>query len=427
MDSSRRRLLRGGSAALAGLTGLASGWLAGCASLAPRESGPWLAAWGSAQLEQTAPEAPALQGMSLRQVVQTTVAGKAVRVRFSNLFGREPLRIAAASVARVAPGDAAPEAAPALLADSLRPLRFGGARELNLAPGTEAWSDPVELALPRLADLAIQIHVAAAPAIATAHPGSRIASWLAAGNRVDTAAWPDAAARVGWWHLAAVDVKAAREQPVLVAIGDSITDGYGVPNGSYRRWTDDLARRVANAGREAAVVNTGIGGNRLLRDGLGPNVLARFERDVLARSGVTHAVLLAGVNDLGTSHRQRATTPESRAALLAELQAGFTTLAQRARERGVCLMVATVMPYGGSGYYQPGPENEADRQALNDWLRTPGRFEAVLDFDALMRDAARPSHLRREFDNDGLHPSMAGYEAMARAFPLDWLDHRRGG
>jgi lysophospholipase L1-like esterase len=416
MDSSRRRLLLGGAA-------LTSTWLPGCTGLPARETGPWLAAWGSAQLEQPANEAPSLQGMSLRQIVQTTVAGSAVRVRFSNLFGREPLRIDAAGLARVAP-NRAPDAAPTLLADSLRPLRFDGRRELALAPGAEAWSDPVALALPRLAELAIQMHIAAAPAGVTAHPGSRIASWLSADNRVDTLAWPDAVARVGWWHLAAADVKATHEQPVLVAIGDSITDGYGVPSGSYRRWTDALARRLAASGREAAVINTGIGGNRLLRDGLGPSVMARFERDVLARTGVTHAVLLAGVNDLGTSHRQRATTPESRQALLNELAAGLSMLERRAAAHGICLLVGTVMPYGGSGYYQPGPENEADRQQLDAFIRRPGGFDGVLDFDALMRDPARPSHLKRELDNDGLHPSMAGYQAMADAFPLDWLDRR---
>ena len=200
--------------------------------------------------------------------------------------------------------------------------------------------------------------------------------------------------------------------------------GCGVPVGSYLRWTDALARRLAAQGKAAAVVNTGIGGNRILKDGLGPRLLDRFDRDALARSGVTHVALLEGVNDLGVSHRQRATTPESRAALLADLQQGLTTLASQARERGVCLFVATVMPYAGSGYYQPQPENEADRQALNRWIREPGRFDAVIDFDALTRDAARPAYLKREVDNDGLHPSMAGYQAMADAFPLEWLDRR---
>ncbi|MBW8891151.1 MAG: SGNH/GDSL hydrolase family protein [Burkholderiales bacterium] len=343
-------------------------------------------------------------------------------MRISNLFGREPLQLGAASVARVQPGTQAGR--PMLEAGSLRPLSFQGRRELSLAPGTEAWSDPVALALPQLADVAVQMHVAAAPAWATVHPGSRISSWAVAGNQADASDWPDAVPRDGWWQLAAVDVSPRQPQPVLVAIGDSITDGYGVPPGSYLRWTDALARRLAALGRAAAVVNTGIGGNRILQDGLGPSLMSRFDRDALARSGVTHVVLLVGVNDLGVSHRQRVTTPESRAALLAELQKGLATLARQARERGVCLFVSTVMPYGGSGYYQPQVENEADRQSLNTWIRQPGRFDGVVDFDALMRDPVRPSHLKREVDNDGLHPSMAGYQAMADAFPVEWLERR---
>jgi len=255
------------------------------------------------------------------------------------------------------------------------------------------------------------------------HPGSRINSWAIVGNHVDSAVWAGAMPREGWMHLAAVDARVRRPVPVLVAIGDSITDGYGVPSGSNQRWTDFLSQRLAASGG-ASIINTGIGGNRLLRDGLGPNALSRFDRDVLDRSGVTHAIALIGVNDLGVSHRERATTPESRAALLAELKTGFAAMGRRAHERGVCLIGATVMPYGGSGYYKPQPENEADRLALNEWIRSSGAFDAVVDFDAIFRDPARPSHLRAEYDNDGLHPSLAGYRAMAEAFPLDALERR---
>jgi xylan 1,4-beta-xylosidase len=401
---------------------------------APRAPGSaeWLAAWGSAQLAQAPVKAEAvppvwqqpLRDVSLRQIVRTTVAGTTLRVRVSNLFGQEPLQLSAASVALVQPGTESGR--PLLQAGSLKPLSFQGRRELTVAPGTEVWSDAVALHLPRVADLAVQMHIVSAPAVATVHPGSRISSWALPGNRVDSADWADATARDGWWHLASVDVGGAAAQPVLVATGDSITDGYGVPAGSYQRWTDALTRRLAVQARAASVVNTGIGGNRILQDGLGPRLLARFDRDALARSGVTHVVLLEGVNDLGTSHRQRATTPESRAALLADLQRGLSTLAAQARERSVCLFVATVMPYGGSGYYQPQPENEADRQALNAWIRQPGRFDGVVDFDSVMRDPARPSHLKREVDNDGLHPSLAGYQTMADAFPVEWLDRRCG-
>lgn len=400
--------------------------LASCGQ-APRSpaGGDWLAAWGSAQLEQPpAAGAVPLRDVSLRQIVRTTVAGPALRVRLSNLFGREPLVLDTASVGLVQPGTEGGK--PLLQGGSLRPLSFDGRRSVTVAPGAEVWSDPVALPVPRVADVAVQMHVVSAPALATGHPGSRISSWAMPGNRVDAADWADAVAKDGWWHLAAIDVGSAAVQPVLVATGDSITDGYGVQPGSYQRWTDALTRRLAAQGKAAAVVNTGIGGNRLLQDGLGPRLLTRFDRDALARSGVTHVVLLEGVNDLGTSHRQRATTPGSRAALLADLQKGLATLAGQARERGVCLFVATVMPYGGSGYYQPQAENEAVRQALNTWIREPGRFDGVVDFDAVMRDPARPSHLKHEVDNDGLHPSTAGYQVMADAFPVEWLDRRCG-
>ena len=399
--------------------------LTGCASAPPVAAPTWVAAWGSAQLVPAPASDAALwrapmHDVSLRQIARVSTGGSAVRVRVSNLFGDEPLHLGAASLARVT----GLEPAPSIDAVSLRPLWFSGRRGVVVPPRTELWSDPVDFPVTAGADVAVQWHVQHGPAQPSAHPGSRIRSWALPGDHADAADWPQAQPVEGWWHLAALDVRVATPRPVLVATGDSITDGYGVPSGSYARWTDVLTRRLIAAPRDAAVVNTGIGGGRLLREGAGPSLVARFARDVLARSGVTHAVVLIGVNDLGTSHRGQATTPASRAALRAEMQAGFTDLARRARAQGVCLVVSTVMPYGGSGYYAPQPENEADRQALNAWLREPGRFDAVLDFDALMRDPARPSHLRPEVDNDGLHPSLAGYRAMAEAFPLDLLDRR---
>lgn len=401
--------------------------LAGCGSAPQHPAADWTAAWGSAMLAQPAPQPGAtpavpplwrqpMRDVSLRQIVRVDAAGTALRVRISNLFGNEPLTLGAVSVALVD--------GTTVNAASLRSLSFGGRREVAVPAHAEIWSDALEFAVPRQADMAVQMHVQAGPAQVSAHPGSRMRSWAVEGNRVGLADWPEAVAQEGWWHLAAVDVRAAQPQPVLVATGDSITDGYGVPSGSYQRWTDVLSRRLVAEQRGVAVVNTGIGGGRLLRDGLGPHLVSRFGRDVLDRSGVTHAVVLIGVNDLGISHRGKPTTPESRAALLAELKVGFTDLARRARERGVCLIGATVMPYAGSGYYAPQAENEADRQALNAWLREPGRFDALVDFDALMRDPARPAHLRAEVDNDGLHPSLAGYRAMAEAFPAEVLDRR---
>ncbi len=416
---------------------LAAWVLAACVSAPAPRPGAWVAAWGSAQLALEPPAAGAsapvlpqawrepLRDVSLRQLVRVSAAGSALRVRVSNVLGRTPLQLGAASVARALPvaAGAAASAPPQLLAGSLKPLLFEGRRVLALAPGAEAWSDPVELPVAAGEELAIQLHLVQGTAPATAHPGSRVHSWALAGDRVMAVDWPGAAPRIGWWHLAGVDVLAgAPPPPVLVAIGDSITDGYGVEPRSYQRWTDRLAERL---GGRVAVVNTGIGGNRLLRDGAGPGLASRFERDALARSGATHVLMLIGVNDFGVMRRSQQDTPEARGAMLAAMQDTWRTLARDAHARGICLIAATVLPYGSSGYYKPAEPNEADRRALNEWLRSAPDFDGVADFDAVTRDPAMPSRLRAELDvGDGLHPSAAGYAAMAAAFPVHLLDKR---
>jgi lysophospholipase L1-like esterase len=208
----------------------------------------------------------------------------------------------------------------------------------------------------------------------------------------------------------------------VVAIGDSITDGYGVVTDTNTRWTDGLATRLREKGmNEVGVVNAGIGGGRLLRDGLGPNLVSRFERDVLQRAGVSHAIVMIGVNDLGVQHRNKDDSPAARQQLLADMEEAQRQIAARAHARGVCLIGATITPYARSAYYQPGLDNEADRQAYNRFVRESGVFDGVVDFDAALRDPARPSYLRKDYDNDGLHPNQAGYQAMADAVPLDLL------
>ena len=286
-------------------------------------------------------------------------------------------------------------------------------------------SDPVAMRVEAGVDLAISLHVAELPAERTGHPGSRTTTFVVVGDRVAADVLNDADAVVRWYLLAAVDVEG--QAPAVIALfGDSITDGYGVEPDTNLRWTDRLAERLRETPglKNAAVLNLGIGGNRMLLDGLGPNAAARFDRDVLAQSGVTHVVVLEGVNDLGVLTRDGPASPEAHAAIVRDMIQSYAQIVQSARDRGVMAIGATIMPFAGSAYYHPGPETEADRQAVNAWIRTPGNFDAVIDFDAILRDPARPDHLKADLDNDGLHPSMDGYRAMGDAVPLSLFERR---
>jgi len=401
--------------------------LAGCAATgtgaeAPARDAHWVASWGTAQLVADGPNAlPAarMSDVTLRQLVRVSLPGRRLRIRFSNVFGTEPLVIGAASVGLSrGPGQAG--------AGGVQALRFGGSAAVTIPAGAEYLSDPVELVHAAGADLAVSLHLAAAPARQTGHPGARATSWLAQGNRVMDGDLDGADKVTRWYLLAGVEVAAAPSAHAVVAIGDSITDGYGVNPDSYGRWTDHLAVRLRAAGvSDAAVVNAGIGGGRLLRDGLGPNLASRFERDVLGRPGVSHAIVMIGVNDLGVQHKDGQDDPAARARLLEDMRQAQRQLVARAHDAGVCVIGATITPYAGSGYYRPGPENEQDRLAYNRWIRESGTFDGVIDFDAALRDPGRPERLRAAYDNDGLHPNAAGYKAMADAVPLEQLRHCR--
>lgn len=403
--------------------GVSGFFLSACVApvdVAPADGKQWVASWGTAMMamDQGNALAPSQwRNTTLRQVVRVSLPGRTLRIRISNAFGSTPLVIDAASVG-LAPGPGRSDVVP----ETLHTLRFGGKGVVSLPAGADIASDPVELPHVANADLAVSMHFTQAPARQGGHPGSRATSFVATGNRVLDPIWPQAESVARWYLLAGVEVLAAHGSRSLVAIGDSITDGYGVRADTNSRWTDFLAARLRATGMpDVAVVNAGIGGGRLLRDGLGPSLVSRFARDVLERPGVTHAVVLAGVNDLGGQRRSREDTPAARQRLLEEMKQAHRKLVAQAHERGVCVIGATLTPYGGSGYYQPGPENESDRVAFNRWIRESGVFDAVADFDAALRDPDQPGVLRKDVDNDGLHPSTAGYKAMAEALPLSAL------
>ena len=227
-----------------------------------------------------------------------------------------------------------------------------------------------------------------------------------------------------WYQVSGVDVVGDDKGAGVVTLGDSITDGHGATTNGNDRWPDVLAARMQadRSTRSMGLLNEGIGGNRLLLDGLGPNALARFDRDVLAQTAVKAVIVLEGVNDLGTLTRDHDVSPEEHAALVSRIEGAYAQMIERGHAHGVRVIGATILPYGGSKYYHPGPESEADRQAINAWIRGAGHFDAVVDFDKLTRDPAHADHLSPAYDSgDGLHPGPAGYKAMGDAVPLKLL------
>jgi lysophospholipase L1-like esterase len=410
------------------LVGLAIALSIGAAPLSITRAAPakaakterWVGSWATAQMIPAAkdalPAADVTDG-TLRQTLRLSTGGGKIRVRLSNAFGTEPLKLSGAHVAlAAAPGSARIDPA------TDRALTFTGRSEVTIPAGAEYLSDPIDFPAAPLANLAITLRFdGAPPAQQTSHPGSRTTSWYGAGDQLAAAELSGGKSIDRWFVISGVDVQRAAGASV-VTFGDSITDGYGVTTNGNNRWPDILAARLQADPRTqgVGVLNAGIGGNRLVLDGLGPNAMARFDRDVLNQAGIKYVILLEGVNDLGTLTRDQPVSPEAHAALVVRMTASYDQMIRRARERGIRIYAATVMPYGGSSYYHPDALNEQDRQAVNAWIRAPGRFDAVIDFDKLMADPANPSKLAPAYDSgDGLHPSLAGYKAMADAVPLD--------
>jgi lysophospholipase L1-like esterase len=392
---------------------------------APALAQHWVGSWAASQ--QIPEPGNALRpeqfsDVTLRQLMRVTLGGPRLRIRLSNIFGTAPLRIDSVHVARTAGGDSA------RILPGGAVISFAGRGEVVIPPGAEITSDPVAFALPPLATVAVTMHVAEPPARQTSHPGARATSWLLPGDHAADPDLPGAEGVEHWYLLSGIDVEAPAGAGAIVALGDSITDGRGVSRSGNNRWPDVLAERLQAdpRTRDLAVLNHGVGGGRVLDDGAGPNALARFERDVLSQPGVRYLILLEGVNDLGTLTRDVPATPEAHAALVRRLTAAYAEMVRRAHERGIVAIGGTIIPYGGFALYHPAEANEADRQAVNAWIRAPGHFDAVVDFDALMRDPAHPDRMRAEVDSgDHIHPSLAGYRAMAEAVPLALFARRR--
>ena len=401
---------------------------------AARAGDHWVGTWATAVVArpQTPPPTPGgtllnFNKQTLRQIVHTTIGGDRVRVVLSNAFGTAPLLVGAANVA-LRQKDSS------IVPSSARPLTFGGSAGTTVAAGAIAVSDPVGMAVPAFADLAIDLFLpgdtASSPSPLTTHGGALQTSYIStAGNHSGVADLPVSATTQSWFFLSRVEVAAPEAVGAVVTLGDSITDGTLSPPDTNNRWPDHLAKRLMAQATSAravmtGVLNQGIAGNRVLTEGVGPSALARFDRDALVQSGVTHVVVLEGINDFGLGGPGGlggTPTPTP-----AELIAGLRQLIERAHARGLRVIGGTLLPFEGTNlsifptYYST--DKDARRQAVNEWIRTGKAYDGVIDFDLALRDPAHPSQLLPQYKGaDNLHLNDAGYQAMANAVNLTLL------
>jgi lysophospholipase L1-like esterase len=384
----------------------------------------WVGSWATSQQipePQNALAPDDLRDATLRQIVHLSVGGATLRVHLSNAFGTQPLHLTSVHIAKpLSTSEAKIDPA------TDKALKFSGNADVIIPAGAEYLSDPIDFPVAPLSSLAVSIHFDAPPSQQTGHPGSRATSHLVHGDAVSATDLPEAKKFDHWYQLSAIDVVAPTKAASVVALGDSITDGHGATTNGNDRWTDVLAAHLQSSAKTKSigVLNQGIGGNHLLTDGLGPNVLARFDRDVLAQPGVRWVIVLEGVNDLGGLTRLSDPPQAEQDAFVQRIIASYEQVIARAHAAHIQVFGATILPYTGSDYYHPPPSNEADRQEINQWIRAPGHFDAVIDFDKALSDPKHPDHLAEAFDSgDHLHPSPAGYRAMGNLIPLSLFKH----
>jgi lysophospholipase L1-like esterase len=373
----------------------------------------WVATWTSMpQLTEPGNMPPApftgtdrvLDNASLRETAQVTVGGPRIRLRFSNAFGGAPLPLTAVSVARPAAGAAGVSA---VVPGSVLPVTFHGKPSTTVPQGAQVVSDPLPFPVRSLENIAVTAYLAHGQASTsiTSHPGSRTTSYLLSGNHVSDLELPGATPVDHWYFLGGIEVLSPAS--AVAVIGDSISDGRGSTTNGNDRWPNVLASRLHGV----AVVNEAAGGNRVLQDGLGPNVLARLDRDLLSTSGVSWAIVFEGVNDIGTA------TPAAAPDVAEQLIDAYDQILVRAHAQDIRVYGATITPFGGNTAYDD-PAREEARQRVNAWIRQPGHFDALLDFDKVARDPAAPARLLPAYDvGDHLHLNPAGYRALGSSVP----------
>ena len=370
--------------------------------------GHWVGTWGTApQLVErhNNPPAPGLAGNSLREIVQVSIGGKTVRLKLTNEFSKEPTEIKAIELSIAKTAGLSSEVDEKTTVS----LTFNGSPSVTMPAGGSVVSDPVRFKIGPRENVAITIHYGAASQTVSGHPGSRTTSYLKEG---DTRDFSDAVRTDHWYTIQTLEVEAPKKAGAVAILGNSITDGRGSTTNQQNRWADVLSRRLLQnkATRQVGVLNMGIGGNCVLRGGLGPTGEQRYPRDLFGQEGVRWIILFEAVNDLGGSWNGVQTAEG--------VIDVYKKIIEEAHAKGIRVFGATITPFKGNNYYNP--DHEKGRQTLNEWIRTSDLLDGVIDFDKAVRNPEDPEALQREFlfENDWLHLNAKGYETMGSAIDL---------
>ena len=377
----------------------------------------WVGTWAASPMQADGINIRLFSSVTMREIVHISAAGEQIRLRFTNEFGLDPLTVADAHVALSAGGAS-------IQPGSDRAVSFGGAASVNIPPGGAIFSDPVALAVAPLSDVAVSFYLP--PQIMraeTLHLFADQDNYLADGHSPAAPDLPQTTTLSSWYFFDGIDVSAAvgpiaaaPDSRAVVTLGDSITDGAHSTHNANRRWPDVLAARLRQDPNLAhvAVLNEGSGGNRVLNETTGPSASSRVDRDVLAQSGVRYVIVLESINDIGRlAHVQ---VPWD-AITAPQLEWGLKQIADQAHQHGLKIFGATLTPYGGAAYYCDAGEQV--REAVNDWIRSSGVFDGVVDFDKITSDPQNPTRFNPPYDSgDHLHPSDEGYKAMGEGIDL---------